>query len=129
MPPKPLKFLLIGGRVVSKNDGDVHYVNANRLMQLYGLNMTDHYVVLAEENGNFLKGFNQDEFVVLRPRYDGDYRLPYEKCQRCNGDGIYIHSVELDDNPGMGEIVQEECTRCKGSGMQPRLEDSWFPKD
>lgn len=106
----------------------MHYVHANELCGLYGLKYSDD-VTMAEENGTFLKGFNTDGFVILRPRYDGDYRLPFEECQYCEGLGERRESVELDDNPGMGEIVDVECVRCKGTGMQPRLEDSWAPND
>lgn len=70
------RYLVIGGMVRSKTDGDYHYVYSRELAMLYGLDMSIHDVTLAEENGNFLKGFDTSSFIILRPRYDGDYTLP-----------------------------------------------------
>lgn len=69
------RYLVIGGIVRSKTDGDYHYVYSRELAALYGLTSDDD-VTLAEENGSFLKGFDMSSFIVLRPRYDGDYSLP-----------------------------------------------------
>lgn len=37
------------------------------------------------------------------------------KCPRCDGDGIYIESVENEQ--GLGEIEENECWKCKGTGI------------
>lgn len=65
------KYLVIGGRVGSRKDDDVHYVSALRLCELYGLDPSDPDVRLTDESNPalpFLRGY-----VKLRPRYDGNY--------------------------------------------------------
>ena len=67
------KYLVIGGDVISKNDGDQYYINAHRLCELYGLNPREHF--LAEENDpSSLRGFDKN-IPILRPRYDGNYSI------------------------------------------------------
>ena len=70
------KYLVIGGGVKSKNDGDIHYINAQRLCELYGVNPQE--CVLVEENSTqHMRGydFQKQTMIVLRPRFDGNYGL------------------------------------------------------
>ena len=68
-----MKYLVIGGKVFSKNDGDEYYITARRLCELYGLNPREHF--LAEENDrSSLVGFDKN-IPTLRPRYDGKYSI------------------------------------------------------
>jgi len=66
------KRIVIGDWVYSRNDYDRHYVNANRLCELYGFNPQE--CILAEMNRpETLLGLHSTmpRFTV---RYDGDYR-------------------------------------------------------
>jgi len=72
-----MQYLVIGGNVTSKHDGDRHYISPQKLCQLYGLNPNAQNVYLVRDEDNpFFKGYLLEEFVVLRPRYDGNYNLP-----------------------------------------------------
>lgn len=60
------KIIIHGGRITSKNDGDIHYVDAGKLAQLYGINPKKHEVVL---NGSW-----KIDGIHLSVRYDGTYK-------------------------------------------------------
>lgn len=75
------KYLICPGYVISKNDGDRHYISANQLLRLYRVNPAECEVLkeadpweprsLAEQRERRYAGL-----IRLAPRYDGDYRLP-----------------------------------------------------
>lgn len=68
------KYLVIGGFIRSNTDGQQHYISPQRLMDLYKVNPQD--CVLAENNESFtLRGLDRSKFIVLRPRFDGNYGL------------------------------------------------------
>jgi len=77
------KYLVVGGEVFSRADGDRHYVDAVTLCRLYGLNPSNKNVKLLEGNhlyllpqaDRFLKSFEEQGYIVLRTKYDGDYSL------------------------------------------------------
>lgn len=62
------KYLLLPGRVESKTDGQFHYVGILQLMRLYGVDSRECVVAGL--------GMDTSDLIRLRPRYDGDYRLP-----------------------------------------------------
>ena len=68
------KYIVIGGYVISRHDCDKHYVNANRLMELYRVAPGD--CITYENISEVPMIRNLDDFIVLRPREDGDYSLP-----------------------------------------------------
>ena len=68
-------YLVWGGYVTSKNDGDRHYVNAEKVMRLYGLDRSK--CDLAEEMNyeKTLRRSNHSYERIFFPRYDGDYGI------------------------------------------------------
>lgn len=64
------KYMIHGERVTSKNDGDVHYVGAQQLVRLYGL---DPRECILNSDKTPLRGYDLDDFIHLFPRYEGDY--------------------------------------------------------
>lgn len=69
------KFLVIGGYVVSPNDGEIHFVPAHELCRLYGLDPRVPNVRLADiRRPETLLGYD-DSWIVLTPRSSGDYTL------------------------------------------------------
>jgi len=64
-------FILHPGHVRSKTDGQWHYVGARRLADLYGVPW--HECIDASRPGALL-GIDQDDFIHLTPRRDGDYQ-------------------------------------------------------
>jgi hypothetical protein len=72
---KEKKYILIGGYIISKNDGDRHFISATRLCELYKLNPQECYFLsenpmIEYELKSLPKGLK-----VLQPRYDGNYNL------------------------------------------------------
>lgn len=67
------KYLVIPGNVISKNDGDEHYISANELIRLYGVQRDD--CVIADPS--MPRGYYSKyaDLILLVPRYDGDYSL------------------------------------------------------
>ena len=70
------KYLLLGGRLYSKNDTDTHYISAKKLQELYNLPINE--CILAN-NENDLNGIDYDNLIILQPRYSGDYKEYLEK--------------------------------------------------
>ncbi len=79
------KYLVIGGWVTSKHDGQQHYVNAVDLCRLYGVAVRD-CILASEEDEHSLLGIDVTQYIVLRPRYDGRYKesLPFSESQSVN---------------------------------------------
>jgi hypothetical protein len=57
------------GKVMSRNDGDIHYVTGVQLIRLYGLN--PHTTIIATPDN--LTGQRQEDFNHYYPRVDGKY--------------------------------------------------------
>ena len=71
-----IKYVLCPGHVRSRNDGDVHFISAGVLARLYGVSIRQ-CVVQPDIGRPEHRGFTPPENTTyLRPRHDGDYRLP-----------------------------------------------------
>lgn len=64
------KYLVIPGNIFSF-DGDVHYISANVLIKLYGVNKSD--CIIANEYN--LRGLKKKDYIILKPSGTGDYEL------------------------------------------------------
>jgi hypothetical protein len=66
-----IKYVIHPGHVISKNDGERHYISAAQLMYFYkvrpGECVVDHY-------DNYIP-FEGRELIHLYPKYNGDYEL------------------------------------------------------
>lgn len=62
-----VKYCIHPGGVHSNTDGDLHYIGAAVLAQLYNLGPSEY--VVHDKN-------DHTEYIHLYPRQDGDYRLP-----------------------------------------------------
>jgi hypothetical protein len=69
------RYLVHPGMVVSKNDGQEHYISAHRLMKLYQVDPRE--CLIQEPNDPFLpRGYDiYYPWIHLYPRYDGDYPI------------------------------------------------------
>jgi len=63
------RYLVMPGKVASKNDGNVHYVNARQLMDLYNVDPKECIIYKGDQPLGYRN------LIVLRPRYDGNYSL------------------------------------------------------
>lgn len=74
MIDKNVLYVLHGGRVTSRSDGDVHYISAQQLAYCYRL-PKDSWV--SKDNYNSRTSHNGNKMVIhLYPREDGNYTLP-----------------------------------------------------
>ena len=73
------KYVCVGGYVISKNDGDKHYVSGKRLMQLYQLSPDVADCIEEDDEWAYWRQFNPDSAygkpIKLSPRYDGNYAI------------------------------------------------------
>lgn len=68
---KKPEFLVVPDNIVSKHDGDTHYISAYQLMQLYGVRRNE--CVILRHTGEWPR---HEGLYILDPKYDGDYELP-----------------------------------------------------
>ncbi len=61
------KYLVVGGWVRSKNDGDWYWVSPVHLVRLYRVPRSE-CILVDKEGGLFIPNLE-----ILTPRHDGDY--------------------------------------------------------
>lgn len=66
------KYLVCPGKVESVRDGDWHYISAGQLISLYKVDSRDCKIVNSPESA---AGIKWEDYIVLRPRTDGNYSL------------------------------------------------------
>lgn len=64
------KYLIWPDWVMSRTDGERHFISASRLIHLYGVNPDECHI--HRENGER----DPIGLLVLAPKRDGDYTLP-----------------------------------------------------
>lgn len=64
------KYAVYPGYVISQNDGDRHYIGADQLIRLYGVDRRDCLIIREHERGMFVGGL-----IALTPQSNGDYSL------------------------------------------------------
>ena len=69
-----MKYAVHPGYVISKTDGDRHYISALQLAFLYRL-YPDQFVVWDDKDPRSNIGRNPEVYKHLYPRIDGDYKL------------------------------------------------------
>lgn len=68
-------YVLCPGYVISKTDGQRHFVDERQLAALYGVRLRECEVMPERMFARF--GWRPPaDAVYLCPRYDGDYKLP-----------------------------------------------------
>ena len=66
------KYIVHEGYVISKIDGDRHFINAQQLMQLHKVSPSE-CIIVRDGEPDF--GANTNEsYIHLFPRYDGNYK-------------------------------------------------------
>ena len=68
-------YALCPGYITSKNDGDLHYISAMQLAELYGVNIRKCIVVDFDRPETYM-GRDLSKYIKLRPKYYGNYNLP-----------------------------------------------------
>ena len=69
------KYALCPGEVVSATDGDIHYISAKQLQELYGVNPKDCIFYPDMSDPRNKHWIVPDDAIFLHPREDGNYTL------------------------------------------------------
>jgi hypothetical protein len=72
------RYVIHPGEVVSSSDGDIHFISAEQLVHLYGVNRLE-CIIDTEKGGQWARGYTKDVLdglVHLYPRKDGNYEIP-----------------------------------------------------
>ena len=69
------KYVLCPGEVVSATDGDIHYISAKQLQELYGVNPKDCIFYPDMSDPRNKHWIVPDDAIFLHPREDGNYTL------------------------------------------------------
>lgn len=64
------KYVIFPQYILSKNDGDKHFISAEKLMKLYNVNPKECIIWRDED---FKTGSPPKDLIWLKPRYDGNY--------------------------------------------------------
>lgn len=67
-----IKYAIIPDYVVSENDGEIHFISAMQLINLYGVPRGEYYI------------FDEDcetSLIKLKPRFKGDYKEHFERIK------------------------------------------------
>ena len=71
------RYIIAPGNVKSVSDGDIHYISADKLIQLYNVNPLE-CVVYEPARHKTLKGYTQEQLdgmQWLSPSMNGNYNL------------------------------------------------------
>ena len=67
-----MRYVIRPGEVTSRTDGQLHYVNSSRLLQLYCVPKDADIIYDSSEHGPI---FYRPDDIICEPRYDGNYPL------------------------------------------------------
>jgi len=76
-----IKYLVIPDWVVSKTDGQFHYINADKLIKLYNVDRRECKIIgesKPECRSRIYESRLLDQYkdlIKLAPRYDGNYKI------------------------------------------------------
>jgi hypothetical protein len=68
-----IKYVVIPGKIISRYDGDLHYINALKLMALYKVNPAECVIKYGDHRDS---GRDFTGLIRLFPRSDGNYETP-----------------------------------------------------
>lgn len=69
------KYVVVGGRVTSANDGDRHYVSPYELCRLYKVDAKECVLLNHEDDFMPIAGLDTSEMIWLYPDSTGEYAL------------------------------------------------------
>lgn len=72
------KYIVNAGYVVSRSDGDKHFITAQKLISLFRVDPHECIIAPKEEHefAIFERRHPRGQYTWLEPRYDGNYELP-----------------------------------------------------
>lgn len=70
------KYICFGGYVVSKNDGQMHYIPPEKLPKLYGVPINECILIgIDKQSQDRLQELDTEKYKRLFPKGNGDYTL------------------------------------------------------
>ena len=75
-PTAEKKYAVFSGHVISKNDGERHFIDNLQLCRLYGVNPKECVMVNSKFRTSYCDQTYIDSLIPLTPQYDGDYSIP-----------------------------------------------------
>lgn len=125
-----MKYAIHPDFVCSKTDRDAHYIDAQHLIHLYGVDPRE--CVVINDNADrrsyvqLMRLAEQDNLIHLWPRYDGNYKLPAND-PKFTPSGLsvnpWVPMTNLLDLKHIGKLIEElgECVsaaaRCQIQGI------------
>jgi hypothetical protein len=67
---RKVRYIIHPGNIISRKDGDEHFVGAKQLANLYGVNLAECIVA----DGVRDRGLDAGDYIHLGPRFDGEYK-------------------------------------------------------
>lgn len=110
-----IKYLLVPGHVTSKTDGDLHYISASRLAELYGVRMNECTVYPDNPRQRTLvHPWEHYGLIQLTARYDGDYSLPPRPPGKFKRGDVVFHKKSgnlyvIVSGPDSGVLDERTC--------------------
>jgi hypothetical protein len=74
-----IKYLVLPGYIKSKYDSDIHYINANTLIRLYGVKESECLIKIDNSDEDYYARsgrtkVNSNGLKLLVPLYNGNYK-------------------------------------------------------
>ena len=71
------KYLVFQNEVVSKSDGDIHFISAIKLMELYNVKPKNCIIIRTEQDRIVHNhDIHNSKLIKLFPKFNGDYSIP-----------------------------------------------------
>lgn len=67
------RYLVVGGVIPSKADGDFHYISPQKLIRLYEVPRHECILAMDWDDKASLVGLDITKYTVLEPDYHGNY--------------------------------------------------------
>lgn len=96
------KYLVFSGSVVSRYDGDSHWITARKVGELYKLNPEECVFADPKYPEEYI-GYRNQNLIELHPRSDGDYKLHEEETRelsRVRREEIYARRERTKQRTG-----------------------------
>lgn len=114
-----MKFAIHPGRIKSKSDGDIHFITARMLVNLYRLKPGE-YVIWNDDDRSLVMIWN--DYIHLYPLYHGNYKEHLEMSLRedltiekeMTGKGLTAPRVTVDQLKSKIKSVQYVKTETDG---------------
>jgi len=68
-----IKYIIHEGYIISKNDGDAHFIKGEQLIKLYRLKRSECEIIRYNDKRKHL--WFKSNYIHLYPKFDGNYNI------------------------------------------------------